>query len=265
MPQLGNFSLSADEAAPTKRGRILISGVTPDADRGSATAMLGHAIGREGETRLWFARLVNAILPKMPTFLVVHGSLTDGAETVLVNASNTNCELGSGVSGAIRRACGLGYQEHIMAALAGFAIHNALIEIDGPEVPILDGSSVPFVEGFLAAGLEEQDLPNVASRTERPPRTRPRIPHRRGAHGRAAPAGARGAKAGLHRSAAPQRLQSAQELRRYRADRAREFDPDARTRATDCTRGALRAVTNGASVSSESGSIAAMRFLAAAR
>jgi UDP-3-O-[3-hydroxymyristoyl] N-acetylglucosamine deacetylase len=54
--------------------------------------------------------------------------------------------------------------EHIMAALAGFAVHNALIEIDGPEVPILDGSSVPFIKGFLAAGLEEQDLPVRAVR-----------------------------------------------------------------------------------------------------
>jgi UDP-3-O-[3-hydroxymyristoyl] N-acetylglucosamine deacetylase len=47
--------------------------------------------------------------------------------------------------------------EHVMAALAGCAIHNAVIDIDGPEVPILDGSAVPFVEGFLAAGLQEQD------------------------------------------------------------------------------------------------------------
>jgi UDP-3-O-[3-hydroxymyristoyl] N-acetylglucosamine deacetylase len=54
--------------------------------------------------------------------------------------------------------------EHIMAALAGFAIHNALVEIDGPEVPILDGSAVPFVEGFLAAGIEEQDQPVRAVR-----------------------------------------------------------------------------------------------------
>lgn len=54
--------------------------------------------------------------------------------------------------------------EHIMAALAGFAIHNALIEIDGPEVPILDGSAVPFIEGFMAAGLDEQDLPVRALR-----------------------------------------------------------------------------------------------------
>lgn len=44
---------------------------------------------------------------------VVQGSLTDGRETVLVNASNTNVALGTGVSGAIRRACGEGYQEHI--------------------------------------------------------------------------------------------------------------------------------------------------------
>lgn len=47
--------------------------------------------------------------------------------------------------------------EHVMAALAGCAIHNALIEIDGPEVPILDGSAMPFVEGFIQAGTVGQD------------------------------------------------------------------------------------------------------------
>ena len=48
---------------------------------------------------------------------VVQGSLTDGNETLLVNASNTNVALGSGVSAAIRRACGPGYQEHILREL----------------------------------------------------------------------------------------------------------------------------------------------------
>ena len=43
--------------------------------------------------------------------------------------------------------------EHVMAALSGCGIHNALIEIDGPEVPILDGSAVPFVRGILARGV----------------------------------------------------------------------------------------------------------------
>jgi UDP-3-O-[3-hydroxymyristoyl] N-acetylglucosamine deacetylase len=58
--------------------------------------------------------------------------------------------------------------EHVMAALAGSAIHNALIEIDGPEVPILDGSSLAFVAGFLAAGIEEQDAPIRAIRVMKP-------------------------------------------------------------------------------------------------
>lgn len=48
---------------------------------------------------------------------VVHGSLTDGDETVLVNASNTNVALGSGVSAAISAACGPDYQARILEAL----------------------------------------------------------------------------------------------------------------------------------------------------
>jgi UDP-3-O-[3-hydroxymyristoyl] N-acetylglucosamine deacetylase len=54
--------------------------------------------------------------------------------------------------------------EHIMAALAGCGVHNALIEIDGPEVPILDGSARPFVAGLLAKGIRTQ---HVAARAIR--------------------------------------------------------------------------------------------------
>ena len=54
--------------------------------------------------------------------------------------------------------------EHLMAALAGAGVHNALIEIDAPEVPILDGSAVSFVEGLLRAGLTAQDAPVRAIR-----------------------------------------------------------------------------------------------------
>jgi UDP-3-O-[3-hydroxymyristoyl] N-acetylglucosamine deacetylase len=46
--------------------------------------------------------------------------------------------------------------EHVMAALAGCGVHNALIELDGPEVPIMDGSSAPFVRAILSRGLQEQ-------------------------------------------------------------------------------------------------------------
>ncbi|WP_073252631.1 UDP-3-O-acyl-N-acetylglucosamine deacetylase [Shimia gijangensis] len=48
--------------------------------------------------------------------------------------------------------------EHVMAALAGTGVHNVLIEIDGPEVPILDGSSAEFVRGILEAGLAVQSV-----------------------------------------------------------------------------------------------------------
>lgn len=48
---------------------------------------------------------------------VRQGSLTDGDESVLVNASNTNAQLGSGVSSAIRRACGAGYQQYLVDEL----------------------------------------------------------------------------------------------------------------------------------------------------
>ena len=45
--------------------------------------------------------------------------------------------------------------EHIMAALSGCGVHNALIEINGLEVPILDGSSQPFVAAILGRGLRD--------------------------------------------------------------------------------------------------------------
>lgn len=61
-----------------------------------------------------------------------------------------------------RQGTTLSTVEHIMAALAGSAIHNALIEIDGPEIPILDGSSAPFVAGFLSVGRLEQKAPVMA-------------------------------------------------------------------------------------------------------
>ncbi|MCL4148597.1 UNVERIFIED_CONTAM: hypothetical protein GTU68_042807 [Idotea baltica] len=49
--------------------------------------------------------------------------------------------------------------EHLMAALAGCGVDNALVELDGPEIPILDGSSAPFVAAILEAGVIEQDEP----------------------------------------------------------------------------------------------------------
>lgn len=49
--------------------------------------------------------------------------------------------------------------EHLMAAFVGFGLDNVLVELDGPEVPILDGSAAPFMEILCQAGLKEQNAP----------------------------------------------------------------------------------------------------------
>jgi UDP-3-O-[3-hydroxymyristoyl] N-acetylglucosamine deacetylase len=49
--------------------------------------------------------------------------------------------------------------EHLMAALAGTGVHNAIIELDGPELPILDGSSREFVKKILSVEKQVLDYP----------------------------------------------------------------------------------------------------------
>jgi UDP-3-O-[3-hydroxymyristoyl] N-acetylglucosamine deacetylase / 3-hydroxyacyl-[acyl-carrier-protein] dehydratase len=51
--------------------------------------------------------------------------------------------------------------EHLLAALVGMEVDNLLIEIDGPEVPILDGSAQPFVEALEKAGTQKQDAEKI--------------------------------------------------------------------------------------------------------
>ena len=46
--------------------------------------------------------------------------------------------------------------EHLLSALHGLCIDNAVIEVTGPEIPILDGSALPFAEAILAAGIAAQ-------------------------------------------------------------------------------------------------------------
>lgn len=49
--------------------------------------------------------------------------------------------------------------EHLMAAFAALGISNAVIEVDGPELPILDGSALPFVQLLDRAGFRRQSAP----------------------------------------------------------------------------------------------------------
>lgn len=58
----------------------------------------------------------------------------------------------------------IGTVEHLMAALAGCGIDNAVVEVDGPEVPIMDGSAQPFVAMVATAGVVNQDAPRQVIR-----------------------------------------------------------------------------------------------------
>ena len=49
--------------------------------------------------------------------------------------------------------------EHVLSALTGMGVDNALIDIDNVEVPILDGSAKPYIDAIWAEGFEEQDRP----------------------------------------------------------------------------------------------------------
>jgi len=49
--------------------------------------------------------------------------------------------------------------EHLLAALYGMQVDNALIQIDGPEIPIMDGSAMAFVDAIETAGISELELP----------------------------------------------------------------------------------------------------------
>ncbi|HLS96898.1 bifunctional UDP-3-O-[3-hydroxymyristoyl] N-acetylglucosamine deacetylase/3-hydroxyacyl-ACP dehydratase [Sphingobacterium allocomposti] len=79
----------------------------------------------------------------------------DGAPVVAVDADNvSDTSRGTTIS---QNGASISTIEHLMAALVGLQVDNVLIEIDGPEVPILDGSSKIYVEKLREAGFVDQD------------------------------------------------------------------------------------------------------------
>ena len=62
----------------------------------------------------------------------------------------------------------VGTIEHLMSAFAGLGIDNAWVDLDAPEVPILDGSAAPFVFLIQSAGIEEQNAAKKFIRVTNP-------------------------------------------------------------------------------------------------
>jgi UDP-3-O-[3-hydroxymyristoyl] N-acetylglucosamine deacetylase len=79
---------------------------------------------------------------------------------VVVSPLNTRIENADGVQ--------VSTIEHLMAALAGTGLHNVLIDIDGPEVPIMDGSASAFVKSLVQTGQRRMAAPLYAIRILKP-------------------------------------------------------------------------------------------------
>ncbi len=62
----------------------------------------------------------------------------------------------------------IGTVEHLMAALYALGVDDARVEVDGPEVPVLDGSALPFVRAIEEAGTVESDVPRLYITLVRP-------------------------------------------------------------------------------------------------
>ncbi|MDB5443296.1 MAG: lpxC [Phenylobacterium sp.] len=90
--------------------------------------------------------------------LFIRTDVTDRDNRVLV-APETVCKTQLGT--VIGNAAGVTVAtiEHLMAALVMLGVDNATVELDGPEMPIMDGSSLPFITILDRAGLRMQDAP----------------------------------------------------------------------------------------------------------
>jgi UDP-3-O-[3-hydroxymyristoyl] N-acetylglucosamine deacetylase len=105
-------------------------------------------------------RVAMNLMPAPPDTGIVFRRSDNGAEIQAVwenTVESARCTMLSDGMGTT-----VGTVEHLMAALAGAAIDNLIVELDGSEVPIMDGSAAPFVFLIECAGIAEQEAPRHA-------------------------------------------------------------------------------------------------------
>ncbi len=92
-------------------------------------------------------------IPDAPPFRAVRASLSDHPVHPAFRAIDPRCTTLGPEHAAVSTV------EHLLSALAGLGVTDALVEVSGPELPILDGSSAPFVRAILDAGLRDTAPP----------------------------------------------------------------------------------------------------------
>ena len=106
------------------------------------------------------------ICPAPPDAGIVFRRIDAGAEIRALWSSTCESHLSTVLSNG--EGIRVGTVEHLMAALAGCGIDNAVVELDGPEVPIMDGSAAPFVYIIERAGIVPQDAARRAIKILKP-------------------------------------------------------------------------------------------------
>ncbi len=176
---------------PAQSNATLADATPADASLADATqispVMAGHGFGAQRTLRsaiscvgvgLHGGQRVSLTLRPAPTgsgFVVRRTDLTDAAGHAGVDIPARfdhviDTRLCTVLGLPDRPEARVGTVEHALAALAGCGVHNAVLEIDGPEMPILDGSANDFVFLIDCAGIVEQDSPVEAIEVLRPVR-----------------------------------------------------------------------------------------------
>tara|TARA_R110001606_G_scaffold274599_5_gene423023 strand:- start:4114 stop:4944 length:831 start_codon:yes stop_codon:yes gene_type:complete len=97
----------------------------------------------------------------------VRSDITDRDNRIAARAENvTTVRLGTTI--ANEAGASVATVEHLMAALAGLGVDDAIVEIDGPELPVMDGSSAPFVDLVNRVGLKRLAAPRRAIQVLKP-------------------------------------------------------------------------------------------------
>jgi len=104
--------------------------------------------------------------PAPPNTGIVFRRTDAGAEIRASWTSTTESALSTVLSNG--EGIQIGTIEHLMAALAGSQVDNAVVELDGPEVPIMDGSAAPFMLMIERAGIVPQDAVRRAFKVLKP-------------------------------------------------------------------------------------------------
>ena len=127
---------------------------------------LGAAIGCRGIGLHCGQPVTMMLRPAPPDSGIIFRRLDAGAEiraswkNTVESALATVLSNGEGIQ--------IGTIEHLMAALAGGLVDNAIVELDGPEVPIMDGSAAPFMQLIERVGTVAQDAARRAVKVLKP-------------------------------------------------------------------------------------------------